>query len=583
MSQGDDIVGRTLLGRYRVVLPLAQGGMGMVYLARTEGAAGFAKPVVVKRMLPELVANRTTVDLFVREAKILANLQHPGVVNVLDFGQEDAAYVMVLEYVHGYDLGAWTTYAKTIGSPIPCEFVLFALLRVLEALSHAHQCRRPDGKPLEIVHRDVSPGNILLSLDGQVKLGDFGIARISDEVSGFGTQFGTFRGKFSYAAPELLEGHEATPAADIYSAGVVLLELVLGTNPYAAATVVESMHRTLVVSPPKLEGFRPDVPAGLDAVIARALAKTIEERYATAAEFADAIRKLLTRPEDQIAPALVQRINADFTGDMARALELESLEDRDRAWRSAQPAEQAARLGSTAPPAPDVAGQPAAKKADVDTLAEARAPAAARGRRPRGRGTPFWAIAGGLVMLGSSAGAAWLVVRSRTSAGPDYVVIERQPTDNGPSSQQPSAPPGSASTPKVPDSAAAPPVVPSPGSSVQRAAPDEEATQTANLSAALQRQQGRIQSCFEKNVADLEGSPRVTVRFELDATGQVQGASLEPASVAAHPLGACLLGVARATRFPAPGRTVSFRVPITARVTARGAPSGPDRARDTGP
>jgi eukaryotic-like serine/threonine-protein kinase len=570
MPEADDIVGRTLLGRYRVVLPLAQGGMGMVYLARTEGAAGFAKPVVVKRVLPDLVANRTTVDLFVREAKILSHLQHPGVVNVLDFGQEDGAYVMVLEYVHGYDLGAWAAYAHATRRPIPCEFVLFALLRVLEALHHAHQCRLPDGKPLEIVHRDVSPGNILLSLDGQVKLGDFGIARISDEVSGFGTQFGTFRGKFSYAAPELLEGHEATPASDIYSAGVVLLELVLGTNPYAAATVVESMHRTLVVSPPKLEGFRSDVPAGLDAVIAQALSKTMEERFASAGVFAEALRRLLPRPEDQIAPAFAGRIEADFTGDMAQKLELDPLAQRDHAWRNAQPPEPPVRLSGTLERAADL------------TVVESTAPVRAEMERqkPR-RGTlRLWLVAGGLVALGSSAGGAWLVIRYRTSAGPDYVLIERQPSDDPARSASPSAS-GSQSAATAPaTSAPLAPAASSVGSSAPRAVPDEDAIQTANLSAALQRQQGRIQSCFESHVADLKGSPRVTIRFELDGAGKVEQTSLEPAGLSQHPLGACLLGVARATPFPAPGRPVSFRVPITARVMSS---SGPAKSGEAGP
>ena len=387
-------------------------------------------------------------------------------------------------------------------------------------------------------------------------------------MSGFGTQFGTFRGKFSYAAPELLEGHEATPASDIYSAGVVLLELILGANPYAAATVVESMHRTLVVSPPKLEGFRPDVPAGLDAVIAQALSKTMEERFASAGAFADALRHLLPRPEDQIAPAFAGRVEADFTGDMAQRLELEPLAERDHAWRSAQPPEPAPRLSGILERAADV------------TIVETTAPvlAEAEHRKPRQRSLRLWLLAGGLAALGGSVGGAWLVVRYRTSAGPDYVVIERQPSDDTQRSAGPTAPSSPSSAPAT--SGSPPSSAASVGASAPRTAPDEDAIQTANLSAALQRRQGRIQACFETHVADLKGSPRVTIRFELDAAGKVQQASLEPAELGQHPLGACLLGVARATPFPAPGRPVSFRVPITARVMP---PSGPAKSREAGP
>jgi hypothetical protein len=281
----------------------------------------------------------------------------------------------------------------------------------------------------------------------------------------------------------------------------------------------------------------------------------------------------LRRPEDQIAPGFAERIKADFTGDMAQELELESLAERDHAWRSAQAQEHPEQL------------EGAAVKLAEATVAEVATPALGetRSRQSRQRLSRLWFLAAGLLALAGSAGGAWLVVRYRTPAGPDYVVIERQPSDDGTPRAQPSAStsPSSAATPTTSDHP--PPAAPSLGSALPRAAPDEEAIQTANLSAALQRRQGRIQSCFENNVADLKGSPRVTVRFELDAAGKVQEASLEPPALSQHPLGACLLGVARATPFPAPGRPVSFRVPITARMMSEEASSGPAKNREAGP
>jgi serine/threonine-protein kinase len=552
-DQNDDLVGRTLLGRYRVVMPLGRGGMGRVYLARTQGAAGFAKPAVVKRILPELVTSRTTVDLFVREAKILSNLHHPGVINVVDFGEEDGAYVMVLEYVHGYDLAAWKLYSKETAAQVPAEFDLYVMIRVLETLHYAHEYRRPDGKPLQIVHRDVSPGNVLLSVDGQIKLGDFGIARISDEASDVRTQFGTFRGKIGYAAPELLEGDEATAQADVYSAGVVLLELLSGNNPYSAPTVTESMHRVLTMPPPKLAGVRPDLSADIDAVLARALAKTREDRYLTTQCFAQALRELLPRPEDRIASALTERIRKDFAGNMPEIVGLDPLVLRDQAWRSAPPG--ATALDST-PPRSSLVSRESSRELsapDQATMVEAFVPELASAENGRGRlASTARSGAAGLLILASALVVGWTVWRARERTGPEYVVIERQSS------------PDSLGSP----SAARRTVESPPGDAVPAGTGSSQA-QVAFLSRAVQRQQSRIQSCFETHVAQVGGNPQVTLRFELDPTGKVVEASVEPTALSKSPLGACLLQVALSTDFPAPGQAVGFRVPITARMAPR--------------
>jgi serine/threonine protein kinase len=551
-DQIDELVGRTLLGRYRVVMPLGRGGMGRVYLARTQGAAGFAKPAVVKRVLPELVTSRTTVDLFVREAKILANLHHPGVINVVDFGEEDGAYVMVLEYVHGYDLAAWKLYCKETAALAPAEFDLYVMIRVLETLHYAHEYRRPDGKPLQIVHRDVSPGNVLLSVDGQIKLGDFGIARISDEASDVRTQFGTFRGKIGYAAPELLEGDEATAQADVYSAGVVLLELLLGNNPYSAPTVTESMHRVLTMPPPRLAGVRPDLPAGIDSVLAQALAKTREHRYRTTESFANALRQLLPRPENRIAPALTERIRTDFAGNMPEIVGLDPLVVRDQAWRTAAPSPT---LDST-PPRSSLTSRESSRELrapDQATMVEAFVPEFASPENGGGRlasvARPWIA---GLLIVPSILVVGWAVWRARERSGPEYVVIERHSSPLSPGM----------------DSAAGRPVEVPLGDAAPIGVASSQA-QVAYLSRAVQRQQSRIQSCFETHVAQVGGNPQVTLRFELDPTGKVVDASVEPTALSKSPLGACLLGVARSTDFPAPGQAVGFRVPITARMAPR--------------
>src|SRR5262245_24696603 len=218
-ARATDMTGTLVLGRYRVVSPLARGGMGIVFLARTEGAAGFSRPVVIKRVVPDLAGDEAAAQSFAREARILSNLQHPNIVNVIDFDEEDGAYVMVLEYVHGYNVGQWQRYLLDTGRKMPIDYAIYITTRVLDALHYAHTFTRADGTPMQIVHRDVSPGNILLDTQGNVKLLDFGIAR-ANEGGEYKTRDGYFKGKLTYAAPEIYEGTAASPQSDVYSAGV---------------------------------------------------------------------------------------------------------------------------------------------------------------------------------------------------------------------------------------------------------------------------------------------------------------------------------------------------------------------------
>ncbi|MFC1642065.1 protein kinase [Myxococcota bacterium] len=552
MIPGDDpVIGRTLLGRYRVVLPLAQGGMGSVHLARTEGAAGFAKPVVVKRLLPELVTSRRTVELFVQEARILADLQYPGIVNVLDFGEEDSAYVMVLEYVHGYDLRAWSAYATAAGLAVTAECCFFVVLKVLQTLEYAHHHRRPDGRPLGIVHRDVSPGNVLLALDGQVKLSDFGIARINEEASESNTQFGVFRGKFAYAAPELLEGALATQAADIYSAGVVLAELLLGYNPYSAATVAESVQRVLTQPPPALEELRPELPAGLDAVLSRAMARNPQDRFATAGAMAEAVNQLLGTPEQVVAGLLAERLRADFGGDMPTMLGLMSLDERECAWRGAPSAERPDFSGPPLPARP----RPALYSTSDATVPRGSVPPSADTPRPASRARRLWAWPLGAAMLAALVSGVWLVARARASNETEVLIIERRYTE--PQLQESDPVPSASGNPLRPrDSALVP--------SALRLADHGKESVRQDLSEPVQRERTRLRACFENHWVGSGAPPQTRLRFELGAEGSVKRVSVESKPVASLPLRQCLLSVAESIRFAAPGEPVSFRIPITA-------------------
>jgi serine/threonine protein kinase len=364
----DRLIGSVLLGRYRIVRELAKGGMGVVYLARAEGAVGFVKPVVVKLVLPEHAEDDRFVGMFAREARILAQLRHPSVVDVLEFGEEDDAYVLVLEYVRGHHLGQWMRYLYLKGRSAPPEILIQIVIDILDALHHAHNQKHPDGTPMQIVHRDVSPSNILLDEDGRARLLDFGVARMRGGAHDYKTQVKGFMGKLPYTAPEIFAGNEATPQSDLYACAVVLHEVLYGRNVFRTESQAATLHTVMTHIPEALEPVRP-LPAGLDAVLAKALAKNPMQRYFSARELASALRKLQKEQESDIRAQLATLLKADFSREMADMLKIESLADRDEAWRklSLRPPQP-----GTAEPLPDRS----ATRARRNTLRNAGAPAA---------------------------------------------------------------------------------------------------------------------------------------------------------------------------------------------------------------
>jgi len=340
------------LGRYRIVRELAKGGMGVVYLARVEGAVGFVKPVVVKLLLPEHTEDDRIVNMFVREARILAQLRHPSLVDVLEFGQQDGGYVLVLEYVRGYHLGLWLRYLSEKKRSAAADVLIQIVIDVLDALHHAHTQLHPDGSPMQIVHRDVSPSNILLDEAGRGRLLDFGVARMRGGGHEYKTQVqGGFMGKLPYTAPEIFAGGEASPRSDLYACAVVLHESIFGRNVFRGETQAATLQRVLNHSPEALEPGSASAPKGLDRVLARALAKSPIDRHEDARALAMDLRKLLHEAESELRGRLSELLKHDFGLEMSKLFNLESLADRDVAWR---------RLSVTSPaepasgPAPDV-------------------------------------------------------------------------------------------------------------------------------------------------------------------------------------------------------------------------------------
>ena len=555
-----DLLNQVVLGRYRVLRQLAHGGMGAVYLGRTEGAEGFARPVVIKRILPWLTEDKGVAEMFVREARILSNMQHPNIVNVLDFGQKgDGSYLMVLDYVHGYDLSEWQDYEISERGNIPIDYALHIICKVLDALHYAHTLKRADGKPLGIVHRDVTPTNVFLSDQGVVKLLDFGIALVVDEERKF-TGRNEVRGKLPYLPAEVVNGAAPTVASDVYSAGVTLYELLTGTNPFDGKQPTEIFVKILTTNVPAVSSWRPDIPAGLDEVVARALDRDLDKRYKTAAELARALRALTSRSEDIIASELTEQLQRDFA-DMPIKLGIGSLTQREQAWRSTSQRTQTQQSFSIAAPS---------SKRDV----QAPMPSL-KVRSPSGISTSRMLLVAAVAGIAAAAAVliGWLVLErepvqermvviAKESALPQQALarLPEAPPEQPPASEPAPAVPSVA--PLQPTAAKAPPPA-----QARPAAPDAD-----ELSRTFMRRQKLVQACFAKHAKAQDQEVPLTVHFQVAATGLVESAKIQPDTLSGEPLGRCLIDVAKGTRFGALAKRVSFHIPITTEKIARPGP-----------
>src|SRR5215831_100078 len=219
-------------GRYTLLERLGVGGMAEVFRSKIVLSHGFEKMLVIKRILPHLAADKNFVSMFIDEAKLTAQLTHPKIVQILDFGDVTGQYFITLELVDGLDaLGLLRTVAQRRGN-IPIHIAVFIIMEVLEALDYAHNARDMEGRAMQIVHRDISPSNIFLSKRGDVKLGDFGIAHAQERESK--TQAGTLKGKYGYMSPEQVTGGVLDGRSDLFAVGIVLAEMLMGKRLYTA-------------------------------------------------------------------------------------------------------------------------------------------------------------------------------------------------------------------------------------------------------------------------------------------------------------------------------------------------------------
>lgn len=627
-AKSDELVGRRVLGRYRITQVLAEGGMGVVYIGRGEGAAGFTKPVVIKKIKGGIAESADAQKMFIREARILSYLRHPNIVNVVDFGEQDGSLLMVLEYVHGFNLGEWYRYLLMTRRRFPVTVGLYAAIQVLDALEHAHNAVRTDGRKLHIVHRDVSPTNVLIDTAGHVKLADFGVARAPGVTDEFQTAAGIVKGKLPYLAPELLEGAQPNQVTDVYAASLLLHEVLVGKNEFYAQDMASTMAKVHGHTPSLVSHVRPEAPKILDEILSRALAKRPEQRFQSAGALASELRRASGLSEDEAAEALLLQVRQDFHDEMADVLGISSLAQRDRAWREeltgdSVPPERRATAGAVADVAPSVsaplrptaAPKARAKKAvapvpnvvmppparvpvdvavggDVDAseresippVSLSAAPPATDAQPEKRSGVqPLLSFVAGVAAAAALGGVGWFAMTAENAPVEPMASAPKIAQEDAAAEPlelrlpSPSPEPSEDVAQQSPEDDSGESIEAEPERGAPAAArapstpkPKARALTPGEFTRAMSKKASAFRQCYQKNIASGATATDFSLQVTVGTSGRAEDVVLAPANAASSPLGRCIGNVAKSVRFPRQPAQVTFRIPIRANVRRDG-------------
>ncbi|MGE5235681.1 MAG: TonB family protein [Acidobacteriota bacterium] len=394
--------GGTPFGHYELVQLIATGGMAEVFKARMSGVEGFEKTVAIKRILAHLTDNDEFVTMFIDEAKLAAGLQHPNIIHIYDLGKIERSYYIAMEYIDGKDLRSILRTLSDKKTRIPLGFALFIASRLAAALDYAHRKHDAQGKAMALVHRDVSPQNVLISFDGDIKLCDFGIAKAASKASH--TRAGALKGKLQYMSPEQAWGKDIDHRSDIFSLGLVLYEMVTGRKAFSGDSELSILEqvRSPQLTPPR--DIDPAIPPEVERVILKALRENRDDRYQTAAELGADIDAIL--PNLRPAPSV---------GDLGKFL--------SEVVGRGLPAQAPAAPPTAAPPPARPAPEPA-RPARVAVVQEERRPAptpvepptlGVSGAAPASRSPRFALLAAGGVVVVGIIVAFLLLTRHKTT------------------------------------------------------------------------------------------------------------------------------------------------------------------------
>jgi serine/threonine-protein kinase len=400
----------TPLGKYKLVKLIASGGMAEVYLARQAGAAGFEKLVCLKRIVPHLARDKQFVEMFLNEARLAARLDHPNIVSIFDLGEVNGNYFIAMEFIDGPSLRAIHKTAADRGELLPVPETCKIVSMAAGGLQYAHDLAGSDGRPLGLVHRDISPDNILVHRNGAAKVVDFGIAKAANSSSQ--TRTGTLKGKVAYMPPEQLRGEELDRRTDVFALGVVLYELLAGRRPWEGVSDVALIGKIMTEKPQPLAELRPDAPPELCAIVEKALAKDRAQRYQSCHELQADLESLVTQMGQSLTPARI----ADFVKAYSAA----------PGARAAAPDQSSAQIqqiedemnGTGAAPAL-VKGRGKGQERDSRTVA-LKQPVQAEGNY---RGLLYGVAAFLLIAVGGGLGGYWFFFHQEPATAP--VTVER--------------------------------------------------------------------------------------------------------------------------------------------------------------
>src|SRR4051812_23823779 len=282
------------LGRYELLLPIAKGGMAEVWAARLHGTRGFQKVVAIKTILSGAIDDARMEEMFLVEAEIASKIHHPNVVGTIDLGEHEGVLYLVMEWVDGESLNVLMQKAANHGG-VPLAIGVNLIGQACQGLYAAHNLRDDEGALLGVVHRDVSPHNLLVTFTGTAKVVDFGIAKATSLASS--TEVGEVKGKFAYMAPEQVRAQAVDARTDLFALGILLYQITTGKHPFRGESPAETLHNICAAGPPTApSAFVTDYPVELEAVVLKALAKDPEQRFSSANEMLSALERAMPRP-----------------------------------------------------------------------------------------------------------------------------------------------------------------------------------------------------------------------------------------------------------------------------------------------